>query len=289
MREQLRHTYLRVLHPLLTKTQLREVPYKRPQIVYALESLMGNSGIRDINPTTKRLVERCLSGEWCVQLHRSPSTERSGPQTGSPTRTLSTNSTDTEQSQAQSQLGITSVHASTHLDKHKTLKSSKSVEFRKNGATSQTQKSLRSPVEHIRPTNVSALSLTGVASATTPPSAVPISKRKSSVNSAHIDGIYADRNHSHSAAQSASSDIGFHHHHRTTQATSSSASISYPTSPVHQDPSVIVQSVPKQRRSAPPPPKRRKPPAVPVGRTNGGATISAIKSSAFTSPLKFAF
>src|SRR5882757_9750503 len=65
---QLRHTYLRVLHPLLTKTQLRDIPYKRPQILVALESLLGNSKIREVNPTTKRLVDRCLSGDWCVQL-----------------------------------------------------------------------------------------------------------------------------------------------------------------------------------------------------------------------------
>ncbi|KAG2095686.1 uncharacterized protein F5147DRAFT_717800 [Suillus discolor] len=69
--ESLRHTYLRVMHPLLTKTQMRSVPYKRPQIVLALESLIQNGNIRDINPTTKRLVERCLGGEWCVQLRRT--------------------------------------------------------------------------------------------------------------------------------------------------------------------------------------------------------------------------
>ncbi|KAG1769817.1 hypothetical protein EDD22DRAFT_770686 [Suillus occidentalis] len=69
--ESLRHTYLRVMHPLLTKTQMRDVPYKRPQIVLALESLIQNGNIRDINPTTKRLVERCLGGEWCVQLRRT--------------------------------------------------------------------------------------------------------------------------------------------------------------------------------------------------------------------------
>ncbi|KAH8080706.1 hypothetical protein BXZ70DRAFT_960074 [Cristinia sonorae] len=68
--ESLRHTYLRVLHPLLTKTQLRTMPYKRPQIVHVLESLIGNSKFREINPTTKRLVQRCLGGEWCVQLRR---------------------------------------------------------------------------------------------------------------------------------------------------------------------------------------------------------------------------
>ncbi|KAI0356846.1 hypothetical protein OH77DRAFT_174652 [Trametes cingulata] len=69
--ESLRHTYLRVLHPLLTKTQLRNMPYKRPQIVRTLESLIENESIRDIDPTTKRLVERCLSGDWCVQFRKS--------------------------------------------------------------------------------------------------------------------------------------------------------------------------------------------------------------------------
>ncbi|KAF9011998.1 hypothetical protein BDQ17DRAFT_801679 [Cyathus striatus] len=71
--EALKHTYLRVLHPLLTKTQLRNIPYKRSQILYALESLIGNTKMRDINHTTKRLVERCLGGEWCVQLRASSS------------------------------------------------------------------------------------------------------------------------------------------------------------------------------------------------------------------------
>ncbi|KAI0816916.1 hypothetical protein BC628DRAFT_1098166 [Trametes gibbosa] len=69
--ESLRHTYLRVLHPLLTKTQLRNMPYKRPQIVRTLESLIENETIRDIDPTTRRLVERCLGGEWCVQFRQS--------------------------------------------------------------------------------------------------------------------------------------------------------------------------------------------------------------------------
>ncbi|TFK85914.1 hypothetical protein K466DRAFT_600765 [Polyporus arcularius HHB13444] len=69
--ESLRHTYLRVLHPLLTKTQLRNMPYKRPQIVQTLESLIENESIRDVDPTTKRLVARCMSGEWCVQFRKA--------------------------------------------------------------------------------------------------------------------------------------------------------------------------------------------------------------------------
>lgn len=33
-----------------------------------LENLIRSSRVRDVNPTTKRLVERCLAGEWCVSL-----------------------------------------------------------------------------------------------------------------------------------------------------------------------------------------------------------------------------
>ncbi|GHJ88905.1 hypothetical protein NliqN6_5307 [Naganishia liquefaciens] len=64
--EALRHTYLRVLHPLLTNTQLRKSPYKHAQIRLVLLSLISNSHIKDINPTTKRLVERCLNADWGI-------------------------------------------------------------------------------------------------------------------------------------------------------------------------------------------------------------------------------
>lgn len=45
-----------------------------------LESLVSHPGIRDIDPTTKRLVDRCLSGDWCVQLRKveSPTTASDG-------------------------------------------------------------------------------------------------------------------------------------------------------------------------------------------------------------------
>ncbi|PWN52178.1 hypothetical protein IE53DRAFT_15579 [Violaceomyces palustris] len=68
--ESLRHTYLRVLHPLLTNTQLCTYPYKRPQIRRLLTGLLSHSHLRDISSTTRRLVERCLKAEWCVELDR---------------------------------------------------------------------------------------------------------------------------------------------------------------------------------------------------------------------------
>ncbi|EPQ28362.1 uncharacterized protein PFL1_04189 [Pseudozyma flocculosa PF-1] len=66
--ESLRHTYLRVLHPLLTNTQLCTYPYKRPQIRRLLVGLISHGHFKDVSATTRRLVERCLRAEWCVEL-----------------------------------------------------------------------------------------------------------------------------------------------------------------------------------------------------------------------------
>lgn len=59
-----------MLHPLLTHTQLRSVPYKRQQILRTLESLVAHAEIREINATTKRLVERCLGASWALQIKK---------------------------------------------------------------------------------------------------------------------------------------------------------------------------------------------------------------------------
>ncbi|KIO24103.1 hypothetical protein M407DRAFT_26461 [Tulasnella calospora MUT 4182] len=66
--ESLRHTYLRVLHPLVTNTQLKAHPYKRLQIRNVLQSLVAHAHIRDVSQTTRRLVDRCLKAPWCVAL-----------------------------------------------------------------------------------------------------------------------------------------------------------------------------------------------------------------------------
>ncbi|KAI9635596.1 uncharacterized protein MKK02DRAFT_26305 [Dioszegia hungarica] len=71
--EALRHTYLRVLYPLLNHTQLKSDPYKRPQIKLVLRSLISNAHLRDVHATTTRLVERCL--EEPRKLERSHSAE----------------------------------------------------------------------------------------------------------------------------------------------------------------------------------------------------------------------
>ncbi|KAM0750844.1 hypothetical protein T439DRAFT_325897 [Meredithblackwellia eburnea MCA 4105] len=66
--EGLKHTYLRVLHPLLTNTQLRHHPYKRPLLRRVLNSLITPSVYRTVDSTTRRLVERNLRGSWCEGL-----------------------------------------------------------------------------------------------------------------------------------------------------------------------------------------------------------------------------
>jgi hypothetical protein len=281
--KQLRHTYLRVLHPLLTKTQLRDIPYKRAQVVVSLESLMENSQIRDIDPTTKRLVERCLSGEWCDQYRkpRAVKTEVRRDAEGGKDRSDSVAST------AQT-APVPSTSKSSQLERQgsgrmKTLKLSKSVENLK--GKSKPPRPPRSGLTSLRrPSTDSASSLPGVAAATT-----PVSKRRQPSRSGELQGSFAaqqaERHHQNRSADSL-------HPHPTLAQTGMDGLVSQPHSPSSHNslpatPSAVSLNInPKSgttpRRSAPPAPaRRRKPPAVPqpAERTNSGATITAIASS----------
>ena len=63
----LRHTYLRVLHPLLAFTQLKHPPhYKRNELVRLLAMMAedGNNHFGAVDETTKRLVNRCGRVKW---------------------------------------------------------------------------------------------------------------------------------------------------------------------------------------------------------------------------------
>lgn len=63
----LRHTYLRVLYPLLAYTQLSQPPpYKREEIVKTLSILGGSANIHfaPADETTIRLVERAAQVSW---------------------------------------------------------------------------------------------------------------------------------------------------------------------------------------------------------------------------------
>lgn len=64
--ERLRHTYLRVLHPLLQNTELRRDSYKKAEIISLLEDMSENAckSVVEISETTQRLAYRCLLVGW---------------------------------------------------------------------------------------------------------------------------------------------------------------------------------------------------------------------------------
>jgi hypothetical protein len=64
----LRHTYLRVLHPILTNSQISKPPhYKREELLRLLH-LLGTSGnhFAPVDDTTQRLVARCTGVSWLL-------------------------------------------------------------------------------------------------------------------------------------------------------------------------------------------------------------------------------
>lgn len=289
--ESLRHTFLRVLHPLLTKTQLKNVPYKRPQIVRTLESLIENADIRDVNPTTKRLVERCLSGEWCVQFRKNSGEGKAKLRLGylnvgvdyrvaSPSNDNVAAATTSSQS-ASIQNGLLAPQAEKERTKGKMLKSSRSVDNMK--AAGAPLPSSRTQDLRRKPTNESSSSLPLVAAAR-PSQTAP--KRRDTTAS-------LDNSGTSSPAEWPGREYPYAQPHRS----DSLGAVDGIVSPTHSGSFTTLTDVAAalppaaarvksaegvSHRSAPPtpPPRRRKPPAVPVGKTNGGATITAIASSA---------
>jgi hypothetical protein len=139
---QLRHTFLRVLHPLLTKTQLRVYPYKRLQIYRTLESLVANSDIRDVDPTTARLVARCLSGDWCIPVKSNgvPGASPLGP-------------------------AIPTFEGSHGMTRHDTTRLGRRPSHKRAPSTSHRLKASRS-VEDLKTTKTSPTAITSIAEAT---------------------------------------------------------------------------------------------------------------------------
>ncbi|KAG6333473.1 hypothetical protein ID866_5622 [Astraeus odoratus] len=246
--ESLRQTYLRVLHPLLTKTQLRNVPYKRPQIVITLESLIRQSQFREVHPTTKRLVERCLSGDWCVQLRRSSFdkgaiTAQATSRESSPSHDAVA-STVRDTTPSQPPLSAT-LERSSSISKPKQMKASRSIDnFTSTLSPRPGQEAFR------RPSTESATSFGGLLSTA--------AARKSSKTGSLDHGSFSLNQHTalHSKLHTSSSSPG-------------AVSIASNT----------VSTSKKSRRPPPPPPKRRATPPTAINVTNGGAFITAIASS----------
>ncbi|KIY66757.1 hypothetical protein CYLTODRAFT_377301 [Cylindrobasidium torrendii FP15055 ss-10] len=247
--ESLRHTYLRVLHPLLTRTQLRDVPYKRPQIKYSLESLVRNEDIRDINATTRRLVERCLSGDWCVGLRKAdvvspPASDGGGI------------------SVSRSHLGVPTT--AQHHQHHGGLKSSRSV-------------------ENMRATERrgSEISIAGAKA----PMAAQV--RKGTADSLDTS-TFARKNHyaaSDTASEAAVARSTVRKDLRKDKDIRSVPSSPVLMEEFGGEGQFLrhKDSV-RQRREPPAPPKRRKPPAIPVRTGPHGTTYTTIQSSS-PSPL----
>lgn len=93
----LRHTYLRVLYPLLAHTQLRQPPhYKRDELKRMLNILIRGQlsepetdyekiqHFEDVDETTKRLVMRCATVEWLRDVEPEPELEPEIEKTASP-------------------------------------------------------------------------------------------------------------------------------------------------------------------------------------------------------------
>lgn len=225
----------------------------------ALESLTQNANIRDINPTTRRLVERCLSGEWCVNLRKSSFDKDALRSQGSyrqdsPSHDILASTTQAGlQSQAVMSPGSERPHDG--VVKSKQIKSSRSVENLKSQSAKPPPS--RSGSDGVRrPSMESATSLGIVASATT-----NVSRRREKSGSMDDSSLL----------QQAEKNLQLKHHSHVPPSPASSGPL--PTA------STVTQKI---RRPPPAPPKRRKPPPVPLGQTHSGALITAIASSSLS-------
>ncbi|KAI0749911.1 hypothetical protein C8Q80DRAFT_1269710 [Daedaleopsis nitida] len=297
--ESLRHTFLRVLHPLLTKTQLRSMPYKRPQIVQTLESLIQNESIRHVDPTTKRLVERCMSGEWCVKLRKFATT--TGP------RKLTVNGGEDRRGESPGLVAVSSVPSP-----HSATMSIKS------SALQDHHRPHRHSGEHSRKDSVSRMrhasgdstnSLPRVATAADPHSgaAVPSQHRHraGSFNVEAATSSFSALSISKGMATASIIDPCSPIVDEPSSDPSPDIRVLSPTSPAHGIPSPRHATLPAfsssassstsslsteskpaspSRRAAPPPPLkvRRKPPAVPIRKAQlspNGGPLSALAAS----------
>ena len=292
-----------MLHPLLTKTQLRSLPYKRPNIVRALESLVAHQDIREVSSTTKRLVARCLSGEWCVQHRATPhnvarvSAEYEMQRTESP-------SNDRVAAQSLTPKVPSAPAPSTtdpSISRRRSIKISRSAENLRGQAATNAKPASRGLEALRKPTNDSSLQL----ATPSPPTSVTTHRHPHR----HNDRIGSET--LVSERPPGSRDITSPVRHNSTgtllyepvSPLSPAGALAVPPgqpplSPVSvrsfderapPSPALSAKSTTStasgtkkvQRRSPPAPPKRRKPPAVPVrvGVANSGAEIAAIASS----------
>lgn len=265
-----------------------------------LESLIAHESIRDVNPTTKRLVQRCLSGDWCVQLrqasnHRTKTLELER-RVDSPGLHSVTSSSSSIHASGSTALLASTVSVEPSGSKIKSLKSSRSHEHLKSAPTKPTNApSERTLAETFR-SNGSSLSLPRVAAAA---AHAPPARRRDRAGSMDVE---VPSNSQQERRNTILDDSAAFTHETPSiiiQSPFSPNAQDLPESPLSRLPPVphsapIASSLPASpipsrphRRAAPaPPPKRRKPPAIPTSKTktSGGVTFTTIASSA-SSPL----
>lgn len=226
----------------------------------ALESLVSNDKIRDINPTTKRLVERCLGGDWCVQLRKT-------------TPIPSTPVADLMREDSPGPAAMPDNHRlSPGYAKQKSLKSARSVE------------NLRPPVDDRRGNVIRKASTDS--SNSLPNVAVASSRHNRDRSDSTDTSPTQDRPPVPRPVRSDSMGIFETTSPRTLRPGSEPDTLDVP-------PRAIPS--PSGRRSAPPVPppvKRRKPPAIPAHRpprlngvNGGGKNMATIGPSITSSPL----
>ncbi|PCH37392.1 hypothetical protein WOLCODRAFT_109793 [Wolfiporia cocos MD-104 SS10] len=269
--EPLRHTFLRVLHPLLTKTQLRTMPYKRAQIVRTLESLIENETIRDVDPTTKRLVERCLSGEWCIQFRK---TQDAPQRVDSPSLSVVSSpqsTTSLSTSRAERKGSIRGMRG-------KVTRSAENlnanISRRASGSGQGHLDSLRQPHAD------STASLPKIASAfTNAPSAGRRRERIGSMDRDVPTAAFASLS-THDRQTTVVPEIAVvtRAHDRLDTPTSPVEPPDSPMSLMSSSSSSHINAKPHRRVAPPPPTKRRKPPAVPAARGAPTTALSAASS-----------
>ncbi|KAJ4290970.1 pre-rRNA processing [Kalmusia sp. IMI 367209] len=78
----LRHTYLRVLHPILMNSQISKPPHYKQDDIHRILNLLNTSGnhFAPVDETTKRLVNRCTSVPWLAppRITRTDTLETNG-------------------------------------------------------------------------------------------------------------------------------------------------------------------------------------------------------------------
>ena len=267
---------------------------------------MENPEIREVSSTTKRLVERCLSGEWCVQ-HRTPSNIARVSAEPGLQRTASP-SCDYVTAQALTPKLLSTPASSTadpSLSRRRSLKGSRSAENLRGLATANAKPASRALEALCKPAKDSSLSLS-LASQPNTPGTHHHAHPSRTASETLVDKRPADRRQPAHAPGVCEVNPPVRHNSLETGSPMSPvralvtppplSSPLVPASVRNSDTRILPRPASNpasgtsttsgtkkiQRRSPPPPPKRRKPPAVPmrvVGTSNSGAQIAAIASS----------